>query len=118
MYQIYILFVCRLGLQPLLFEYPLEVEDFYRSAFVVRSSSEIHSVSELKDKRVCFASRIGAAWFSALDELKNQSLIGNSDKCNDEQLLANFFSELCIPGSKNKLCGVHNEYVGEEGAFR
>ncbi|XP_026471609.1 transferrin-like [Ctenocephalides felis] len=109
----------RLGLQPILFEYPLEAKHFYRSAFVVRSTSDIHSISGLKNKRVCFASNKGSAWFSALDELRNQSMIQNADNCNEKDLLRNFFSELCIPGSKdNKLCGAHQEYIGEEGAFR
>ncbi|XP_067128078.1 transferrin-like [Centruroides vittatus] len=110
----------------------------YYAVAVIKADSDIKSLQDLKGKKSCHTG-IGrnAGWIIPISEFMKLDLI-NKKQCDVSAAVADFFSESCVPGAKDKeynpklsgvdklcklckdpeKCSNEDEYSGYEGAFR
>ncbi|XP_065219202.1 transferrin-like isoform X2 [Planococcus citri] len=86
------------SLKTILYQTHYDYGNLRHAAAVVKSSSKMQSLQDLKGKRACFTEENGFGWNSVLMTLKEKSLI--EDDCNGEASIRNFFSNVCIIYSK------------------
>lgn len=103
-------------LMPLLSEYAMSVEAKYMTVAVVKAGSDIHSVSDLRGKRVCFPSFEGAAYMSAWETFRNLSLTRLDGPCPSAKSLEHFFGHDSCTWTEGKKC--EDKYRGDLGALR
>lgn len=83
-----------------------ENDKFASVAILVHKDAEINSLADLRGKKVCMPEFGGIASIALINQLKANELVHRGD-CNFGQVLGDFFSESCIPGSRDNLHDVN-----------
>lgn len=102
-------------LMPLMAEYAAPMDAKYITVAVVKAGSGIHSVEDLRGKRVCFPSFEGAAYMSAWETFRNLSLTSSSGNCAASSL-EHFFAPDSCTWKRGRKCEA--KYGGDVGALR
>lgn len=79
-----------------------ENDKFASVAILVHKDAQFNSLSDLRGKKVCMPEFGGIASIALINQLKASELVNRGD-CNFGQVLGDFFSESCIPGSRDTL---------------
>ncbi|XP_055300264.1 transferrin-like [Sitodiplosis mosellana] len=105
-------------LKPILYEFAKQKIDRYTVVAVVKINSEIYNFSDLNNKRACFPSFEGSAYFSVLETIRHMRGVTKEDnESYSPNELSDFFSEnSCTWAPNSSQCKA--EYMGDEGALR
>lgn len=79
-----------------------ELDKFASVAILVKADADYHTLENLRGRKVCMPEFGGIASVAFLNNLKANNLIDNSE-CNLGKLMADHFSDSCIPGARDTL---------------